>query len=210
MCSEAYLHLLHSSLVTALGAYADRLVSAEKADLLLGLDADTLGGRALPPRHRDRPVDAAFDECFTARTITPGVTTIMTSSGAAGRPTPTSASRSPPAPTSIHRDPALPQDEVIPPGDVLHCDTGIKYLRLNSDHQHLAYVPRRGETSAPDGLKARLADNLRLQDVSFAASSAQVGERHAPRHARRGRAPGHPGAKSIPTTSGSSCTSRGR
>ena len=62
----------------------------------------------------------------------------------------------------------MPQDEVVRPGDVVHCDTGIKYLRLNSDHQHLAYVPRRGESDAPAGLKARLADNLRLQDVFLA------------------------------------------
>ena len=61
---------------------------------------------------------------------------------------------------SIHRDQretGYPQD-VISPGDVIHCDVGIKYLRLNSDHQHLAYVPRLGETDVPAGLKARMAD----------------------------------------------------
>jgi hypothetical protein len=57
---------------------------------------------------------------------------------------------------------------VISPGDVIHCDVGIKYLRLNSDHQHLAYVPRLGETDAPAGLKRRMADTNLLQDIYMA------------------------------------------
>jgi hypothetical protein len=57
---------------------------------------------------------------------------------------------------------------VISPGDIIHCDVGIKYLRLNSDHQHLAYVPRLGETDAPAGLKRRMADTNLLQDIYMA------------------------------------------
>ena len=57
---------------------------------------------------------------------------------------------------------------MISPGDVIHCDVGIKYLRLNSDHQHLAYVPRIGETDVPAGLKARMADTNLLQDIYMA------------------------------------------
>jgi hypothetical protein len=57
---------------------------------------------------------------------------------------------------------------VISPGDVIHCDVGIKYLRLNSDHQHLAYVPRPGETDVPAGLKRRMADTNLLQDIYMA------------------------------------------
>jgi len=51
-----------------------------------------------------------------------------------------------------------PDDMVILPGDLLHCDFGITYLRLNTDCQELAYVLRPDEKSAPkflvDGLKA--------------------------------------------------------
>jgi hypothetical protein len=61
----------------------------------------------------------------------------------------------------------LAQD-VVSPGDVLHCDVGIKYLRLNSDHQHLAYVTRPGETDAPSGLVARIRETNRLQDIFLA------------------------------------------
>ncbi len=51
-----------------------------------------------------------------------------------------------------------PDDMVIRPGDLLHCDFGITYLRLNTDCQELAYVLRPEEKEAPiflvDGLKA--------------------------------------------------------
>jgi hypothetical protein len=56
-------------------------------------------------------------------------------------------------------------DKIIRPGDILHCDVGIKYARWNSDHQELAYVLRSGETDAPDGLKKLMAETNRLQDV---------------------------------------------
>ena len=39
-----------------------------------------------------------------------------------------------------------PGQEIIQPGDLLHCDFGITYLRLNTDCQELAYVLRPGET----------------------------------------------------------------
>ena len=38
------------------------------------------------------------------------------------------------------------EDKIIRRGDLLHCDVGIRYLRLNSDHQELAYVLTDGET----------------------------------------------------------------
>ena len=54
--------------------------------------------------------------------------------------------------------------EVIQPGDLLWTDFGITYLRLNTDTQHLAYVLKPGETEAPAGLKAGLANSNRVQD----------------------------------------------
>jgi Xaa-Pro aminopeptidase len=56
-------------------------------------------------------------------------------------------------------------DGVIERGDVLHCDVGIRYLRLNTDTQEMGYVLRRGETDVPAGLKKALADGNRWQDV---------------------------------------------
>lgn len=54
--------------------------------------------------------------------------------------------------------------EVIRPGDLLCTDFGITYLRLNTDTQHLAYVLKPGETAAPAGLRAGLANSNRVQD----------------------------------------------
>mgnify|MGYP000999585953 FL=1 len=59
--------------------------------------------------------------------------------------------------------------ELILPGDVLHCDVGFNYLGLCSDQQQLAYVLKPGESDAPEGLRAALAQGNRLQDHLFAA-----------------------------------------
>ncbi len=57
-----------------------------------------------------------------------------------------------------------PEDMVILPGDLLHCDFGITYLRLNTDCQELAYVLRPGEREAPLFLRNALKDGNRVQD----------------------------------------------
>lgn len=60
-------------------------------------------------------------------------------------------------------------EEVIQPGDLLWTDFGITYLRLNTDTQHLAYVLKPGETEAPAGLRAGLANSNKVQDFLRAA-----------------------------------------
>jgi Xaa-Pro aminopeptidase len=54
---------------------------------------------------------------------------------------------------------------VVEEGDLLRCDIGITYMGLTADVQQVAYVPRKGETSAPKGLRDALAAANRLQDV---------------------------------------------
>ncbi|MDC8755294.1 M24 family metallopeptidase [Erythrobacter sp. sf7] len=56
-------------------------------------------------------------------------------------------------------------DTVIQPGDLLWTDFGITYLRLNTDTQHVAYVLKPGETEAPAGLRAGLANSNKVQDI---------------------------------------------
>ena len=58
-----------------------------------------------------------------------------------------------------------PEKNVIIPGDLLHVDFGITYLRLNTDTQQHAYVLKPGETDAPDYLKAAFKNGNRLQDI---------------------------------------------
>ncbi len=57
-----------------------------------------------------------------------------------------------------------PDQMVIQPGDLLHCDFGITYLRLNTDCQELAYVLKPGEKEAPEFLIKGLQDGNRVQD----------------------------------------------
>jgi Xaa-Pro aminopeptidase len=58
-----------------------------------------------------------------------------------------------------------PKDDVIIPGDLLHVDIGITYLRLNTDIQQHAYVLKPGETEVPDFLKKAFEKSNRLQDI---------------------------------------------
>jgi Xaa-Pro aminopeptidase len=57
-----------------------------------------------------------------------------------------------------------PEDMVILPGDLLHCDFGITYLRLNTDCQELAYVLKPREKEAPKFLQDALKDGSKVQD----------------------------------------------
>ncbi|MEZ4703033.1 MAG: M24 family metallopeptidase [Rhodothermales bacterium] len=58
-----------------------------------------------------------------------------------------------------------PGETTILPGDLVHVDFGITYLRLNTDTQQHAYILKPGESDAPAGLKAALAAGNRLQDI---------------------------------------------
>jgi Xaa-Pro aminopeptidase len=58
-----------------------------------------------------------------------------------------------------------PSEMVIMPGDLLHIDFGITYLRLNTDTQELAYVLKPGETEVPAFLKEAFKAGNRVQDL---------------------------------------------
>jgi Xaa-Pro aminopeptidase len=58
-----------------------------------------------------------------------------------------------------------PQPLVIQPGDFLHVDFGITYLRLNTDTQEHAYVLKPGETDIPAYLKEAFRKGNKLQDI---------------------------------------------
>ena len=55
--------------------------------------------------------------------------------------------------------------QVILPGDLIHCDFGISYLRLNTDCQQHAYILKEGETTAPQFLVDAFAKGNQLQDI---------------------------------------------
>ncbi|MET0892584.1 MAG: M24 family metallopeptidase, partial [Pseudoxanthomonas sp.] len=57
------------------------------------------------------------------------------------------------------------EEGVIQPGDVLHTDVGICYLKLCTDTQEMGYVARVGERDVPPGLRQALATGNRWQDL---------------------------------------------
>jgi Xaa-Pro aminopeptidase len=117
---------------------------------------------------------AVIAEAFSGRVVTPGVTTTddvawyirsrfadldvdpwfhpEVNRQRAGRPG---------APDA----PFLGEDGPIEPGDVLHTDVGICYLRMCTDTQEMGYVLGMGETAVPEGLRRALAVGNRWQDL---------------------------------------------
>ena len=144
-----------------------RVVSGE--DLAIGwLETRTPFEMALYP-NIVRTAHAVIAEAFSRKVITPGVTTAeqvqwwyrdrLMQLGLTPWFHPSVA---------IQRQGAagmIDGAEVIQPGDLLWTDFGITYLRLNTDTQHLAYVLKPGETSAPQGLTDGLAATNRVQDA---------------------------------------------
>jgi Xaa-Pro aminopeptidase len=65
----------------------------------------------------------------------------------------------------IQRRVSNDNDDIIRPGDFLHCDFGISYLRLNSDVQEQAYVLLPNEKEAPADLQEAFTKTNRLQDI---------------------------------------------
>ena len=58
-----------------------------------------------------------------------------------------------------------PENNIIQPGDLLHVDFGITYLRLNTDTQQHAYVLKPDEKDAPSYLKEAFSQGNKLQDA---------------------------------------------
>lgn len=58
-----------------------------------------------------------------------------------------------------------PEDAIIQPGDLIHTDFGISYLRLNTDTQQHAYILKPGETEPPKFLVDAFAKGNAVQDA---------------------------------------------
>ena len=173
-------------------SFGDGLSSGLRDDLLkaLGPDlskrtvsADTLAVRWLETRipleldllaHAVSIARGVVSEAFSERVITPGVTTTddvawyirqrFTDLGLATWFSP-SVDRQFKGMACTAEAPFCGDSGVIERGDVLHCDVGITYLRLNTDTQEMGYVLRHGETDVPAGLTQALAAGNRWQDL---------------------------------------------
>lgn len=56
---------------------------------------------------------------------------------------------------------------VLERGDLIHIDCGLIYMGLSTDWQKHAYILRKGERDAPEGLKNALKNTNALQDAIF-------------------------------------------
>lgn len=127
----------------------------------------------------DQLVDITHDiiaEAFSEKVITPGITTTndvvwwmrqrVTDLGLETwfHPTVDVQRTSEKSDAHLYSFSGRPDDMIIQPGDLLHCDFGISYLRLNTDCQELAYVLRPEEKEAPSFLVEGLRDGNRVQD----------------------------------------------
>jgi Xaa-Pro aminopeptidase len=173
---------LHERLIAALGPeLSTRLVSAEKL-VVRWLETRTPEETASYP-HIVALARGVISEAFSARVITPGVTTaedvawyirqrfadldlpvwfqpdvnVQRQGQACGKDAP-----------FCGEEGAI----VLRPGDVLHTDVGICYLRLCTDTQEMGYVARPGESEPPPGLVRALATGSRWQDLLTAEFQA--------------------------------------
>jgi Xaa-Pro aminopeptidase len=157
------------------GKYAERIVSAEK--VAIGW-LETRSERELMIYGQIcRIAHDIINEAFSPAVIQPGITTTddvvwwlrdrVRELGLVTwfHPTVSVQRADPESFDHLRSFSSRPELQTILPGDLLHVDFGITYLRLNTDTQQHAYVLRPGETEAPDYLKAALKRGNRLQDI---------------------------------------------
>lgn len=171
--ADGLTHGLHEQLLSVLPAgYAQRLVPAEKL-VVRWLETRSASERAAYP-HIVALARGVIGEAFSSAVITPGVTHtddvawyIRQRFESLGLPIwfmpDVNFQRAGSACTV--EAPFCGEEGIIQPGDVLHTDVGICYLKLCTDTQEMGYVARVGERDVPDGLRKALASGNRWQDL---------------------------------------------
>lgn len=168
---------MRRKLERGLGSLADRLV--ERDGLALGwLETRTPAEMATYPQIV-RIAHSILAETFSEKAVTPGVTTtgdlrwyLRQRVNDLGLDTwfhPSVHVQRQAQDTFEIATMGIDAGDVIMPGDFLHVDFGITYLRLNTDTQHHAYVLRPGESEAPQGLQDGLAAANKVQDALMQA-----------------------------------------
>lgn len=155
--------------------YSNRVVSAEK--VAIGwLETRTEAEMAIYP-HIVKMSHEIIREAFSSKVITPGVTTTEDvvwwmrdkvkelKLETWFHPTIDIQRADPERFDHLRTFSKRPEPGVITPGDLIHCDFGITYLRLNTDQQQHAYVLKAGETDVPEYLKKAFENGNRLQDI---------------------------------------------
>ena len=171
--ADGLTHALYERLIGVLPpGYSDRLVSAE-ALVVRWVETRTAAEQAVYP-HIDSIARGVIAEAFSARVITPGVTTtdevawyIRERFESLGlrlwfMPTVDRQRTGEPCPVGGAH---CGDEGRIEVGDVLHTDVGFCYLKLCTDTQEMGYVLKPDEVDVPVGLKAALAAGNHWQDI---------------------------------------------
>lgn len=164
---------LHEQLLEFLPAgYAERLVPAE--DLVIRWLETRLQSEIDVYAHVVGIARGVIAEAFSARVITPGVTStedvswyIRERFESLGLPawfTPDVNLQRPGVPCERDQD-FCGVSGVIQRGDVLHTDVGFCYLKLCTDTQEMGYVLQLGEAGVPAGLQAAMQRGNLWQDL---------------------------------------------
>ncbi|ULQ55687.1 aminopeptidase P family protein [Flavihumibacter rivuli] len=156
-------------------AYKNKVVSAE--DLAIRwLETRTAREMAIYPQLVDI-THSIIEEGFSEKVITPGITTTddlvwwfrekIRGLGLETwfHPSVSVQRNDPQSFEHLRNFSNRPKDDVIQPGDLLHVDIGITYLRLNTDIQQHAYVLKPGEQELPSSIKKAFERSNRLQDI---------------------------------------------
>lgn len=171
--ADGLTHGLHERLREALPqGYGERLVPAEKL-VVRWLGTRSASERAAYP-HIVSLARAVIGEAFSGKVITPGVTStddvawyIRQRFESLGLPIwfmpDVNFQRMGAA--CADDAPFCGEEGVIQPGDVLHTDVGICYLKLCTDTQEMGYVARIGEREVPEGLRKAMGTGNRWQDL---------------------------------------------
>lgn len=166
----------YEELKAALGkSYISKIVSAEKL-AIAWLETRTAAEMAIYP-HIVGISHEIIKEAFSSKVITPGVTTTEDvvwwmrekvrelKLQTWFHPTIDIQRADPERFDHLRTFSKRPEPGVIMPGDLIHCDFGITYLRLNTDQQQHAYILAPGETEVPEYLQKAFTNSNRLQDI---------------------------------------------
>ncbi len=157
------------------GKYQKRVVSAE--NLAVGWLETRTENEMIVYQNIVRIAHQIIAEGFSEKVIQPGITTTddvvwwyrdrINEMGFSAwfHPTVSIQRQDPESIDHLRSFSSRPELQIIQPGDLLHVDFGITYLRLNTDTQQHAYVLMPGESEPPDYLTEAFRTGNQLQDI---------------------------------------------
>jgi Xaa-Pro aminopeptidase len=158
----------HDRLLKELGAYASRVVSAERvvSDFRSGFTASRLVALGENGEIARRLADRALSN----EVITPGVTTLedvawWMANELLARTLGSSFEMPSVYITGPRGIEATSNDRIIQRGDLLMIDWGVGYLNTWTDVKRIAYVLKPGETAVPAGLQQAFDNAVAVRDV---------------------------------------------